>query len=375
MAEGEPRPEALTSDLDTRVANAGSDPSPVRTPPPPPIPSTDPRLQAPTAADVHVPSPTLAARVDDVFQVSPQAALSLFSACVEALVSMTGDVPPTPPPRSPTLPHMRGMEAEKQSIVRSNSEKSLARLARRGSAANSPLPGRSPARPPCQNVHSAPGPASGAPAAPTAGTQADSIDGVHLRVPPPALQTPPSSSVASPQPLSPYIIVGENSQPLNLQHSAITRKFYCRVPPPISVTDYLLRIHRYCPMSTAVYLAASLYIHRLAVLERAIVVTRRNVHRLLLAGLRVAMKALEDLSYPHARFARVGGISEKELARLEISFCFLTGFELAVDVPRLSQHWDLLRRGAECWNVLDQGPPQGTFVQLREPPGGVRALA
>jgi hypothetical protein len=81
-------------------------------------------------------------------------------------------------------------------------------------------------------------------------------------------------------------------------------------------------------MSTAVYLATSVYIHRLAVDERAIPVTRRNCHRLLLAGLRVAMKALEDHSYPHRRFAKVGGVSENELARLEISFCFLTNFEL-----------------------------------------------
>ena len=172
--------------------------------------------------------------------------------------------------------------------------------------------------------------------------------------------------------------MGDNSQPLNLQHSAITRKFYCRVPPPISITEYLLRIHHYCPMSTGVYLATSLYIHRLAVLERAIVVTKRNAHRLLLAGLRVAMKALEDLSYPHARFARVGGVSERELARLEISFCFLTGFELAVNVPVLSQHWELLRRGTECWNVLDDAlHHEGPFVQLGKPPGGsdVRAQA
>jgi hypothetical protein len=176
----------------------------------------------------------------------------------------------------------------------------------------------------------------------------------------------------------PYIVVGENSQPLNLQHSAITRKFYCRFPPPISITDYLLRIHNYCPMSTGVYLAASLYIHRLAVLERAIVVTKRNAHRLLLAGLRVAMKALEDLSYPHGRFARVGGVSDKELARLEISFCFLTGFELGVNVPVLSQHWELLRRGTECWNVLGDALDEGgVFLQLGKPPGGssVRAEA
>lgn len=113
-----------------------------------------------------------------------------------------------------------------------------------------------------------------------------------------------------------------------------------------------MRIHRFCPLSTAVYLATALYIHRLAVMERAIAVTKRNVHRLLLAGLRVAMKALEDLSYAHSKFAKVGGVSELELARLEISFCFLTGFELVVDEQSLSEQWELLRSGGEAWGAL-----------------------
>jgi hypothetical protein len=271
------------------------------------------------------------------------------------------------------------MDAEKISIVRSNSEKNLARLAQRASATASPMPARSP----LQNAQSASDTAE--PSTTTPSSQAQDIDGVRLRATthpaPPAApsaaapQTPPPSNNSrpqSPQPLVPYIIVGENSQPLNRQHSAITRKFYCRVPPPISITDYLLRVHHYCPMSTGVYLATSLYIHRLAVLERAIVVTKRNAHRLLLAGLRVAMKALEDLSYPHGRFSRVGGVTEKELARLEISFCFLTSFELAVDASVLGQHWELLRRGTECWSVLEEELRHHDrgFVHLEQPPAG-----
>ena len=38
-------------------------------------------------------------------------------------------------------------------------------------------------------------------------------------------------------------------------------------------------------------------------------------------------------SYPHARIAKVGGVSELELARLEISFCFLAVFELVTSIP------------------------------------------
>ncbi|AEO68671.1 uncharacterized protein THITE_2118265 [Thermothielavioides terrestris NRRL 8126] len=357
MAEAEPPPE---------TAACGS--SAVSSPPPPPVPAADPKLQQIQSPKDHAASPVLAAQTDDIFRVPSQAALRLLSAGIEALVTMTGDIPPTPPPKSPTIPHMRGMEEEKRSIVRSNSDKNLARLAQQRSAATSPRPGRSP----LQTVESASQPARPQSLPPGAAQSTQPIDGVQLRAQNRAPQTPPPDRAQRSQPpLAPYIVVGENSQPVNVQHSAITRKFYCRVPPPISITDYLLRIHRYCPMSTGVYLATSLYIHRLAVLERAIVVTRRNAHRLLLAGLRVAMKALEDLSYPHGRFAKVGGVSERELARLEISFCFLTGFELAVDAPALRDHWELLRRGTECWNVLDEALQKETvFVQLEQPPSG-----
>lgn len=57
------------------------------------------------------------------------------------------------------------------------------------------------------------------------------------------------------------------------------------------------------------------------------------------------MKALEDLSYPHTKIAKVGGVSEVELARLEISFCFLAGFELVVGEEILKKHWQVLREG------------------------------
>ncbi|KAF5017428.1 hypothetical protein F66182_10644 [Fusarium sp. NRRL 66182] len=128
-----------------------------------------------------------------------------------------------------------------------------------------------------------------------------------------------------------------------IQHNVLVKRFYSKKAPPISLEDYLLRLHKYCPMSTAVYLAASLYITRMVFTEKALFVTPRNVHRLVLAALRVAMKALEDLSYPHARFARVGGVAERELTRLEITFCFLTDFDLRVDAHALLCQNNLLK--------------------------------
>jgi hypothetical protein len=131
-------------------------------------------------------------------------------------------------------------------------------------------------------------------------------------------------------------------EPAVVQRGVITRKFYSKQPPSIALEEYLLRLHKYCPMSTAVYLATSLYIHRVAVVEKTIPVVHRTAHRLLLAGLRVATKALEDLTYPHSRFAMVGGVSEVELGRLEICFCYLTNFELKVDSEMLTRQAQML---------------------------------
>ncbi len=351
---------------DTSAASSAS----IHELPPPPVPSSDPSL----AADAAAPrSPPPAEAPQDLFKLPPAEALRLLSASVELLVRMTGDVPPTPPPRMPTDPQMSGLQAEKESIVRSHSEQNLARLRQQQQCASTTVTTTPPVvtgkRPSDDDAHQAAGKtklqaysaAISARLASQAGTatpdsDASEIDGVTLR--PRALRSPPSTTSSSPAVPSPYIIVGSDAQPVNLQHGAITRKFYSKNEPPISIHQYLLRLHQFCPMSAAVYLAASLYIHRLAVEERAIPVTRRNAHRLVLAGLRVAMKALEDLAYPHGKFARVGGVSETELARLEISFCFLAGFELVVREETLQAHWTVLREGraAKILQGLDEMP-------------------
>lgn len=342
-----PAPPAETSD----AMNTDTNP-----PPAPPVPSDDPSLAVDAAAQQSPP-------VDeqDLFKLRGVEALRLLSASIELLVRMTGDIPPTPPPRMPTDPQMSGLQAEKENIVRSHSEKNLARLRQQQQQQQQPKTEESQCAPvtgkrPCDETRESGKTklqaysaamsaklASQAGGAPAEGNRPGEIDGVVLKPQPHGLaaSSPPTVS-SSP---SPYIIVGSDSQPINLQHGAITRKFYSKNEPPISINQYLLRLHQFCPMSAAVYLATSLYIHRLAVEERAIPVTRRNAHRLVLAGLRVAMKALEDLSYPHAKFAKVGGVSPTELARLEISFCFLAGFELVVHEETLRDHWMVLRDG------------------------------
>ena len=132
-----------------------------------------------------------------------------------------------------------------------------------------------------------------------------------------------------------------------------------------------MRMHKYCPMSTAVYLATSCYISRLVVRDHILPVTPRNVHRLILAGLRVAMKALEDLSWPHGRFSKVGGVSESELGRLEITFCFLMDFTLKVDEQMLFNEAETLVR--TCRNSDSAVLDSPVSMELKLPDGSPRS--
>ena len=286
----------------------------------------------------------------DIFTLAPVAALRMLCDTVETLVRMTGDVLPTPPTSAPSTPSFQIIQAV---------EDNTARQAKKS----------------CRDRPPTPHPPDTGESAAEDGESVSTED--HADVPPRA-KTPIGSPEA--HPTEPLHIVGSNMEPLDVQHGAIARKFYSKKPPPIPLEEYLLRLHKYCPMSTAVYLATSLYIHRLAVVEKILPVTARNVHRLLLAGLRVAMKALEDLSYPHRRFAKVGGVTESELGRLEVSFCFVTNFELKVTSEMLLKYARSVRDGQSLYELPSSFQPKlpptktKTELPLRHPMTAVQAM-
>ena len=225
-----------------------------------------------------------------VSELRPLTALKILSEGVQALADLTGDIPATPPPNFPLTPNASSEDLRDTLKPRS----------------------RAPSRPvtPPSNV-------------PSDDIRRAKLNTRHI-----------GETEAH---VLEHDAVGAGSTPPRVQYEALARKFFSKKPPPVSINDYLLRLARFCPMSTAVYLAAGSYIHKVAVEDKLVPVTVRTVHRLLVASLRVAMKALEDLSYPHKRFAGVGGVSERELAKLEISLCYLIDFNLKVNEKQLKE--------------------------------------
>ncbi len=284
----------MAAEVSNDGARSGSSPySHTDEPPPPPNPASDPGV-LPRIATPDASAPTPPAESEwDAGTIAPETALKILCRCLESLANATGDIPPTPPVSRPTTP--KSTAAGQENRPRSRSRPAT----------------------PTPDVH--PGELS-----------ESSIPG------PEACASEPVLTVSD-----------ESSEPVHVQHEIIARKFFSKKPPPISLENYLLRLQRFCPMSTAVYLAAGTYIHRLAVVDKSVPVTSRTIHRLVLASLRVAMKALEDLRYSQKRFAGVGGVEDSELGKLEISLCYLTDFDLQVNNEMLYERISALQRAAQ----------------------------
>ncbi|KAF1830739.1 hypothetical protein BDW02DRAFT_88837 [Decorospora gaudefroyi] len=127
--------------------------------------------------------------------------------------------------------------------------------------------------------------------------------------------------------------IGAGAQPEAVQRANMARKFFSKTVPKVGVEEYMNRIQKFCPLSTAVWLAAGSYMLRLCVVDRSVPLTYRTMHRLILACALVAMKALEDHRWPQKRFAAVGGVDEAALSRLELCVEFLLSFDVQIFTP------------------------------------------
>ncbi|KAE8654801.1 Cyclin-U1-1 [Hibiscus syriacus] len=106
--------------------------------------------------------------------------------------------------------------------------------------------------------------------------------------------------------------------------------------PNISIPNYLERIYKYTNCSPSCFVLGYVYIDRLAHKHPDSLLVSLNVHRLLVTSVMVASKVLDDVHYNNALYARVGGVSNAELNRLEIELlcCWISEWRLALVFSR-----------------------------------------
>jgi len=99
--------------------------------------------------------------------------------------------------------------------------------------------------------------------------------------------------------------------------------------PPITLEAYIARLIQYAPCERECFLAALLYMDRLA--ERTgFVFNSMNIHRSYLVSLLLAAKFFEDQPCDNGYFATVGGVSLQELNIMEGLFLGLVEFRVCV---------------------------------------------
>lgn len=127
--------------------------------------------------------------------------------------------------------------------------------------------------------------------------------------------------------------------------------FHTKSPPKISISSFLARIYSHIPLSDATFIMSLVYIDRLAERDSQMVVTSLSWAKLLITGVMLASKYLddeEDIHYNNAFYAKVGGLSVKELDMLEMLFLRSLDWRLFVTEAEYTRYHELVHDSKLC---------------------------
>ena len=135
-----------------------------------------------------------------------------------------------------------------------------------------------------------------------------------------------------------------------LKDGRLTR-FHSRAPPGISVRDYLQRLATHATLSPPILLSMVYYIDRLCALYPAFTISSLTVHRFLITSATVASKGLSDSFWTNNTYARVGGVSLKELALLELEFLWRVEWRIVPKPEVLVDYYRSLVERSEGYEI------------------------
>ena len=118
---------------------------------------------------------------------------------------------------------------------------------------------------------------------------------------------------------------------LNAKREAPVNRFLSSAPCNIPIDEYMLRFASNGNFSEEVFIAMAIYLDRY-VAETQLILHELNIHRLIITSILLVNKIHDDVSGNNEFFARIGGISAKELKVLEMDF--LADINWNLQIPR-----------------------------------------
>ncbi|KAI9697729.1 MAG: hypothetical protein M1820_007716 [Bogoriella megaspora] len=137
-----------------------------------------------------------------------------------------------------------------------------------------------------------------------------------------------------------------------LQDRGLTR-FHSRAPPGISVHAYLERLIIHATLSAPILLSMVYFIDRLCHLYPAFTITSLTVHRFLIAAGTVGSKGLSDTFWTNNTYARVGGVTVRELALLELELLVRLQWRIVPQPEMLEEYYRSLVERNEVYYIDD----------------------
>ena len=120
-------------------------------------------------------------------------------------------------------------------------------------------------------------------------------------------------------------------------NSSFIKPFLSKKIPSISICDFLERIVKYTKMQDSTLMLILIYIDRFCEINY-VNLNFFNIHKLIIASMIVAIKYNEDNILNNEFYAKVGGVSKKEIDILEYEFLSLIEFSLYVDEETFHQY-------------------------------------
>ncbi|XP_057869226.1 cyclin-U2-1 [Cryptomeria japonica] len=143
-------------------------------------------------------------------------------------------------------------------------------------------------------------------------------------------------------------LVARHERMLFSSGKKITRENLCVFSamqiPAMSLHKYLERMFKYVRCSPSAFVVAYAYIDRLILSNPNFRLTSLNIHRLTITTVMVATKFLDDLHYNNDYFAKVGGLTLREMNILEVEFLFMLRFRLQVTVSVFESYCSHFKR-------------------------------
>lgn len=144
-----------------------------------------------------------------------------------------------------------------------------------------------------------------------------------------------------------------------LKNGRLTR-FHSRAPPGIGVKDYLQRLTTHATLSPPILLSMVYYIDRLCALYPAFTISSLTVHRFLITSATVASKGLSDSFWTNNTYARVGGVSLKELALLELEFLWRVEWRIVPKPEVLVDYYRSLVERSEGFKIEEESTSENS---------------